>query len=239
MIHPTPILRAALVLAAMTPATQNNAFAQSTDLDGRWTAAVEFGELPLNGSRKVGLSLGYHLNEHVWVGIAYQIPDAIQRGETSFNANSLGLQGLTSSREAVGQRAYLQGRLRPHRHAPYISVGAVFNDRDTETMAFDDRGRDAGGHGAMGEIHLQVSRPPALRPAVGLGYGWTSASGVTAFVEWSGWWLRAAPDPDVTIHCEGATDGFAREVERRLRSHFTSSLFNTYHIFQMGVGVTP
>ena len=239
MVHPTPSLRAALVFAAVTTASPDHALAQSTDINGRWTAALELGELPVNGSRKVGLSLGYHLNEHVWVGVAYQIPDAIQRGEASFNANSLGLQGLESSREVVGQRAYLEARVRPHRYAPYVSVGAVFNDRDTETMTFDERARDAGGHRAMGGIHVQVSRPPALRPALGLGYEWTSATGVTAFVEWSGWWLRAAPNPDVLIQGEGATVGFAREVDRRLRDHFTSSIFNTYHIFQMGIGITP
>lgn len=200
MIRPALALHAALVYATITAAVPNAARAQSTDLNGRWTAAVEFGELPVNGSLKVGLSLGYHLNEHTWVGIAYQIPDAIHRGVTSFNANSLGLEGMTSSREEVGQRAYLHARLRPHRYPPYVSVGAVFNDRDTEAMAFDDRLRDAGGHGATGGIRVRVARPPGLRPALGLGYEWTSAVGVTAFVEWSGWWLRGAPDPDVTIH---------------------------------------
>ena len=50
MFHPTPILRAALVFSAMTAATPNDAFAQSPDLSGRWTAAVEFGELPVNPS---------------------------------------------------------------------------------------------------------------------------------------------------------------------------------------------
>jgi hypothetical protein len=114
----------------------------------------------------------------------------------------------------------------------------VFNDQDTEVMAFDDRKRDAGGYGATGEVRVRVSRPRGLRPALGRGYEWTSAAGHTLFAEWSGWWLRGAPDPEVTVHGEGAASGFKREVENRLRTHFTRSIFNTYHMFQMGVGIT-
>jgi len=187
MRNPPPVLITILALSVIAMGASNPARAQSADLNGRWTAAVELGELPMNGSLKVGFSLGYHLNERAWVGIAYQISDAIHRGSTSFNANSLGLQGLTASHEEVGQRAYLHAR---------------------------------------------------LRPSLGLGYEWASAAGHTLFAEGSGWWLRGAPDPEVTVHGEGATSGFKREVQNRLRTHFTRSLFNTYHMFQMGVGIT-
>lgn len=212
--------------------------AQVPESRGRWTAAVELGELPMHGSFKLGLSVGYHLDDLAWVGVAYQMPDAIARDATSFNANSLRLEGLETSRERVGKRAYLQTRLRPHRHAPFVSLGLVFNDRDTETIGFDARPRTLGDETARGELLVRVSRPAALRPAIGAGYEWSNERGLTAFVEWSGWWLRGAPDPDVTIEGESLPSGFAGEIGRRLSDHFTSSLFNTYHIFQLGVGIT-
>lgn len=228
----------ALLAAAALMLHAAVASAQEPDRGGLWTAAVELGELPMHGSFKVGLSVGYQMNEYAWLGVAWQAADAIQRDGTSFNASSLRLDGLTTSREDVGPRAYLQARLRPHRLSPYLSVGAVFNGRDTEAMVFDPRPRSAGGHAAEGGLRVRVSRPAAIRPALGVGYEWTSGGGVTAFVEWAGWWLADAPDPEISIQGDGVTGGFSREVDARLRDHFVSSLFNTYHIFQLGVGIS-
>lgn len=212
--------------------------AQPVDLDGRWTLALELGELPVQGSFKLGLSAGYHWNEHVWVGFAWQRPDEIRRGASSFNAGATGLDGLVWTRERVGRRAYLQARVRPHRFSPFVSMGAVFNARDTETMSFDDRVRSAGGAAASGPVTVRSSRRGAVRPALGLGYQWTSRDGLTLFAEWAGWWLRGAPEPEVAVAAPGADPAFGAEVDRRLRSHFTSSVFNTWHIFQVGVGVS-
>lgn len=206
--------------------------------DGRWTLALELGELPMHGSFKLGVSAGVQLNDHTWIGFAWQRPDQIRRGSTSFNAESTGLDGLSDTRERVGQRAYLQARVRPHRYAPYLSAGVVFNDRDTETMTFDDRVRSAGGGTSSGSLTVRSSRRAAVRPALGLGYEWTSAGGITVFAEWAGWWLRGAPEPEVEITAPGSDPAFADEVDRRLRTHFTSSVFNTWHIFQVGVGLS-
>ena len=212
--------------------------AQEVDLEGRWTLALELGELPFHGSFKLGVSAGYQANELAWFGLSCQIADRIRRDGSWFNAGSTRLDGLVRSEERVGQRAYLQTRLRPTRWSPYLSVGIVFNDRDTETMLFDDRPRRADGHPSTGALRLTVSRGPGVRPALGVGWAWTSSRGVTAFVEWAGWWLRGAPDPQIDIDADGASEGFRLAVESRLREHFTSSLFNSYHVFQLGVGIS-
>ncbi len=232
-----PGARVALYSAVLVLAATGCA-AQTTDLDGRWTVALELGELPLHGSFKLGVSAGYQWNEHAWFGLAWQMPDEIRRGGSSFNAEATGLEGLVGTQEEVGQRAYLHARIRPHRYAPHLSVGLVYNARDTEIMRYDDRVRTADGTEASGSVTIRSSRRSAVRPALGAGYAWTSPEGITVFAEWSGWWLRGAPQPEVAITAAGADPAFVDEVDRRLREHFTSSVFNTWHIFQMGVGIS-
>ena len=235
-----PLLVFTVLSSLPTPAP-----GQESCCDGRWSIGLEIGELPMAGSFKVGVSAGYHVNEYMWFGVAYQIGDSIHRNTSSFNARSADLEGLVSSSESVGQRAYLQARLRPHRWSPFLSVGLVFNDRDTETTVFEPLARDVDGHEATGPLALRVSRPPGLRPALGLGYEWTSSGGVSAFVEWAGWWLRDAPNPDIGITSSDLGDlgpadtEFELAVDRRVRDHFRSSVFNTYHIFQLGVAYRP
>ena len=242
-MYAIPIAPARLVLVLIAIVSSASAcrpaHAQQDPLAGRWSVALELGELPMGGSFKAGISVGYHVSQHAWLGVVYQLADSIRRNGSSFNAQSAGLDGLLGSAERVGQRAYLQARVRPHRRSPYVSLGLVFNDRDTERMRFDGRTRDVGGAGHSGPLVATVSRPPGLRPALGLGWAGTSPRGVTAFVEWAGWWMFGAPEPEVEI---GATDldpAFAEVVQGRIRDHFTGSPFNSYHIFQIGLGYTP
>lgn len=229
------LLPIAVVLAAGPAA--GTLSAQDSLLDGRWSLAFELGELPMKGSFKAGVSVGYHLNDKAWIGFAYQIPDSIRRGSSSFNARGVGLDGLTLSTERVGGRAYLQARLRPHRRSPYLSVGVVLNQRDTETLTFDDRPRSLGDAAVEGPLRVRISRPRGIRPALGLGYGVTTASGVSLFVEWAGWWMFGAPTPDLAVS-PGVEGEFERRLRERITEDFTRSPFNSYHLFQVGVGIS-
>ena len=212
--------------------------AQDSGLGGRWSIALELGEIPKAGSFKAGISVGYHVSDEAWIGFAYQLPDSIRRGRHSFNAQGTGLEGLTGTREGVGRRAYLQARLRPTRWSPYLSLGVVFNDRDTETMVFDSRSREVDGATFSGPMEVTVSRPPGVRPALGLGYEYTSGGGFTAFVEWAGWWLRGAPTPEIRFLGSPPKSRFASGLTTRIEDDFTGSPFNTYHLFQLGIGYT-
>ncbi len=212
--------------------------AQQKPLDGMWSVSLEFGEIPFHGSFKPGIAVGYHFNDYIWTGVVYQIPDSISRDGTSFNANAIGLDGMTGSTETVGQRAMLQARIRPHRYSPYVSIGAVFNDRDTETVQFDDRDRMIGGDQVSGPMSIELSRPAAVRPSLGLGYSFTFDNGIHLFTEWAGWWMFGAPDPEITIKGEGVTGGASDYLKRKITDDFTSSPFNTYHMFQLGAGYT-
>lgn len=212
--------------------------AQEPSLKGRWHLGLEFGEIPVHGSFKPGLSFGYHVNDLVYIGVVYQIRDSIKRNGTSFNAQAIGFDGLLSSSEHVGQRGYLQVRLRPHRYAPYASLGVVFNDRDTETILFDDRQHHIGHESVEGNLWIIQSRPRGIRPALGLGYSYVFASGVELFTEWSGWWLFGAPTPEVTMGGTALSDATEALLHQRIVDKFKSSPFNTYHVFQMGVAYT-
>lgn len=218
--------------------TTASAAAQSDPLGGRLSVAVEFGEIPFHGSFKAGISVGYHLNDHAWIGFAYQIPDSIRRNDSSFNAQGTGLAGLEESREDVSSRAAFALRIRPHRYAPHATLGFVYNGRDTEELAFDGRSRVVRGSAIEGPIAIRMSRAPGLRPALGLGYGYTHDSGVQVFADWAGWWMFGAPTPDLSIDGEGLTEEATSDLHRTITRDFESSPFNTYHVFQMGVGYT-
>lgn len=219
-------------------AAASSAQAQAEERPGYFHVGLELGELPFNGSFKPGISVGYHFNDLFYVGFVYQLADSIQRDGTSFNAQAVGLSGLTGSSETVGQRAYLQARIRPHRLAPFVSVGFVFNDRDTETIEFDARTRDIAGQRLSGPVKIVQSRPAGLRPALGLGYSYRFDTGVELFAEWSGWWMFGSPEPEVNIEAEQLGAAARSALDRRIRDAFTSSPFNSYHLFQLGAGYT-
>lgn len=210
--------------------------AQPFSLTGRWHVGLEFGEIPFHGSFKPGLVLGYHVSELMYVGVLYQIRDKIQRNNTSFNARAIDLDGLRTSSEQVGQRGYLQVRVRPHRLSPFASLGLVFNDRDTEMIMFDTRARLIHGEVVDGALVVTQSRPSGWRPALGLGYSYTFPQGIEVFTEWAGWWLFGAPTPDVTFSGAFLSETTADALRDAIEEEFTSSPFNTYHVFQLGVG---
>jgi hypothetical protein len=208
---------------------------EGEDVSG-WSVGLQLGELPMHGSFKPGLSLGYRVNDQVYVGVVYQFRDAIRRNDTSINARSIGLEGLESSYERVGRRAYVQVRIRPYRYAPYLSVGFVFNDLDVETTDFDARTRAVGSERVEGPIRIVQSRRAGLRPALGIGYSARLSDRLEVHTEWSGWWLFGAPDPRVVIQHATMSPGSGDLLRERIISKFRSSPFNTYHIFQLGVG---
>ncbi len=205
--------------------SSNAAYAAPTDsaLDGAVYAGVNLGELPWGGSFKPGVSLGYYVNELVYVGFVYQVPDTIRRDDSSFNASGLGKAGLIKSEESVGQRFLLHTRLRPHRYSPFLSLGMVFNDEDREETLFEDGTR------------VVQTRKAGLRPAIGLGYDYTFSNGITLNVEWTGW-LFDIPKPDVQIHGGPMSDEERRAMKQRAEENFESKITNAYHLFALGVG---
>ncbi|MCB1154645.1 hypothetical protein KDL45_13405 [bacterium] len=231
------ILGIVLMFAMVGPADASMVGMPS--LAGMVHVGMNLGEIPFHGSFKPGVTFGYYLHDLVYIGGIYQIADSIKRDDTSFNAKAVGLDGLRSSRETVGQRALLEVRLRPHRLAPFMSLGFVYNDEDTETMHFDSRTRNIGDGEYAGEMTIRQTRPAAWRPSVGFGYSYTTPIGLEFGFEWAGWVLGKRPTPNIKIESEAP---LSAKDEAALRAHMTDefqdSIFNAYHIFQMGVGYT-
>ncbi|MEZ4369666.1 MAG: hypothetical protein R3B07_02545 [Polyangiaceae bacterium] len=205
--------------------SSNAAYAAPTDdaLSGALYAGVNLGELPWGGSFKPGVSLGYYVNELVYVGVVYQVPDTIRRDDSSFNASGLGKQGLLKSEESVGQRFMLHTRVRPHRYSPFLSFGMVFNDEDREETLFEDGTR------------VVQTREAGLRPAIGVGYDYTFSNGLTFNVEWTGW-LFDIPKPRVEITGGPLTDEARATMKARAEENFESNITNAYHLFALAVG---
>lgn len=224
--------RASLLFIALLAASSAHA---RSDLAGRWVVGVDLGELPWQGSFKPGLTLHYHLSDYVQIGGIVQIPDAIERDDTSFNASAIGLTGLVDSRETVGARALLHARLRPHVRAPFVSAGLVFNGTDTETTRFDARSRQVGAGEYTGAITVTQSRPWAITPALGLGYGYTFDNGIELSTEWTGAIYAPPPHPEITINGVGDVADL-QTLSAQVDRAFRDSPFNLYHIFHLGLG---
>jgi hypothetical protein len=212
------------------------ATAQPIDLDNAFMLGVQLGELPWGGSFKPGLCVGYYLNELVYVGAMYQIGDSIRRDASSFNVDNTGLDGLVSSSEEVAPRGFFGVRVRPHRYAPFASLGTVYNGADTETMIFDRRPRHIGGGTYDSAITLRQTRASALRPAFGLGYSYESDFGLQLSTAWSGW-LFESPKAKVKLDSDTAISSSDQDA---LRAHvaegFGLTITNKYHIFHVGAG---
>ncbi|MCA9667837.1 MAG: hypothetical protein KC503_19690 [Myxococcales bacterium] len=237
------LLTLAMLLAATRAGAQTVNLARpaaSGEEHGRLYRAfmigLNLGELPWQGSFKLGVTLGYHINEHAYVGVMYQIPDHIKRDGSSINAGAVGLAGLSSSSESVGHRLLVETRLRPHRYAPYVTLGVVLNAADTETISFDDRTRDIAGQSYSGRITIKQTRPLGIRPAIGLGYGYTFDFGLSLNVQWSGWVFAKAPAPEIEIDSPTLDAKARRFLEQRITDKFQKSPFNLYHVFALGVG---
>ena len=104
------------------------ALAAPAGADGRWQLGLSFGEIPvLAGSFKPGITMGYRLDDTLFLGLELQAADHLQRDGSSFNARNTGLDGLVSSTERTGMRAFLGLRYRPWRDAPHLALGLVMS----------------------------------------------------------------------------------------------------------------
>lgn len=201
-----------------------------------WQIGIGFGEIPYKGSFKPSLTIGYHFNEHFYLGGIYQFKDQIQRDESSFNVQSSGLDGIVSSRENVAQRMMLQGRYTPFRNGPYLSFGVVYNGKDIETMKFADLDRIIDGTEYAGTIGIVQSRPAGWGPAIGIGYQYTFKNGFTLNTEWTPAWFAAIPEPDYqysgTADLSGETQDY---LSKRMTDKFQSTVTNRYKVFHIGI----
>lgn len=245
--QPYIITQCAVLTALTTLAIAPSALGQDTaparspsdlsNLDGVWSLTVGFGEIPfLAGSFKPSVGFGYHFNRFIYVGTIVQLADFIERGEESFNAVNAKIDGLISTRERTGPRMLLGARLRPHRYSPYLSLGAVFNGTDVETMEFDDRTRTLDVTEYTGSFDVEVARPFGIRPAFGLGYAYTFDGGVVLNVEFSGAWLFKPAEPRIRVIDDRMPEDVRRFVVERFSAAYNDNVHNRYHLFNLGLG---
>ncbi len=202
-----------------------------------WQVQLGLGELPWRGSFKADIAMGYHIDDRLYVGAMYQIPDRIRRDHGSFNARGIGLEGMTESRERVGQRMLLHVRYTPAPRTPFVSLGMVYNDTDTETTRFDARDRIIGGTRHTGAITVIQQRARGARPAVGAGYQQAWRNGISMSAEWIGAILGSAPEPRIHLQSEGhLAMSEVQSLSSRIREAFIASPFNRYHVFHVGAG---
>lgn len=239
-------LFAAILAAILMGATQLHAQSPPTAPDpgdadwlkNVWAIEVGFGEIPLlSGSFKPSVSFGYHVNQYMYVGWVVQLRDILERGTESFNARNTGLGQITGTREVTGVRSLLGARVRPHRYAPFLSVGILFNGSDREEMRFGDAPRPIGGNIYEGEMTVVQTRPYAIRPALGLGYGVQFKNGFSFSAEMTGAFFLSAPSPDIQIIHEGALSITDRtRLVSHMKKEFKTNLHNRYHLFNIGAG---
>lgn len=205
------------------------------ELENYWQIGFGLGELPMGGSFKPSISIGYYFKNKIYAGIIYQFRDEIQRNKSSINAKSSGIEGLLSSSETVAQRFMLQVRYTPIKHGPYLSTGFVYNGRDTETMLFDSRSRELSGEFVDGSFFIQQSRPAGWGLAIGLGYQYNFRNGFTTGFEWTPAWGQY-PVPEYVYGGEvNLSDHSKSELQNKMNDEFKSSITNMYKVFHIGV----
>jgi hypothetical protein len=212
-----------------------NAQDSKSRISETWQIGLGLGEIPVGGSFKPSISLGYHFSEKVYLGAIYQFKDHINRGNTSFNAKSSGLEGMTSSAEEVAQRMLFHVRYTPFKKGPYLSGGIVMNGKDVETLMFDDRERILSGETYQGIVTIQQSRPAGWGFALGLGYQYNFKNGISVGLEWTPAWGKYA-DPNYEFSGSSDLSLHAMEqIEDKMNKGFKNSLTNMYKVFHMGV----
>ena len=239
-IAPIAFLSVTSTIGALSASAQDSPQSDLRDisaLDGVWSVTFGFGEIPfLAGSLKPSAGFGYHFNRFIYIGTIVQLEDFIERGDESFNAVNANVDGLLSTRERTGPRMFVGARLRPHRYSPYLSLGAVFNGTDSETMAFDDRTRSIDELSYTGAFDVEVARPFGIRPAFGLGYEYTFDGGIVLNIEFSGAWLFKPAAPRIRILGADLPEDVRQRLLGRFRKAYDDNFHNRYHLFNLGVG---
>ena len=206
-----------------------------TALANYWQIGLGLGELPMGGSFKPSITLGYYFDEKVYAGIIYQFKDEISRDGSSFNAKSSELDGLLSASEDVAQRFLLQVRYAPIKNGPYLSTGFVFNGKDQETMLFDARDRTINGTNYSGDVMIRQTRPAGWGFAVGLGYQYNFKNGFSTGFEWTPAWGQY-PSANYAFGGSSSLSGETiNQIENKMDEGFKSSVTNMYKVFHIGM----
>ncbi|MDW3208375.1 MAG: hypothetical protein R8N23_00810 [Reichenbachiella sp.] len=226
-------LRIVIVVALLIPAV-----AKSQEMaipSNFWQIGFGLGELPTGGSFKPSITLGYHFNDKIYVGMIYQFKDDISRNSESINARSADLDGLATSTESVAQRFLFQVRYKPIKKGPYLSGGFVFNGKDTETMSFDARERRIGEETYEGSVVIKQTRPAGWGLALGLGYQYDFNNGFSGGFEWTPAWGQY-PSPSYAFGGSSDLSNSSRkQIQNKMDDEFTQSVTNMYKVFHIGL----
>mgnify|MGYP000641243235 CR=1 FL=1 len=196
---------------------------------------LELGELPVEGSFKLGVNFGYGFSRQHELFISYQIPDQVTRNSDSFNAHSTGLEGLSSSTEVVSKRAQILGIWRGDITPFYLSYGFVYNGQDREQMKFKAMPRQLNYQQLQGPLLITVTRPAGYSPALGLGLSWLIKGGYQLFIQWSGNVFQKAVAPQVQIQSDEINTASRQQLESRIKNRFRKKITNVYHVFSLGI----
>ncbi|MCB2205839.1 porin family protein [bacterium] len=223
-----------LALAIVSSTVQ----AQSPTIDrNQWQIGLTFGEIPiLAGSFKPGITVGYHFDEHFYLGVIIQSHDYIQRDQESFNAENTGLGGLLSSKERTGMRAGIEFRYRPVEWSPYVTAGWVYNDIDTEEMRFGNSERMIGENMYPGAIDITQSRPSGHGPTVGIGWQYDFDNRISVNTNLALSFFTAVATPDITVrHDAELREADLASLKQHMRKAYKDNLHNHYHMFNLGI----
>lgn len=200
-----------------------------------WRPGFELGELPWNDSLKPGVNLTYQFSPYHQGMASYQWADAIQRDDTSFNSNAVGLSGLQHSKEKVGERWQLLGLWYPNGQGFYFSYGLVSSGGDTEQLDYDQRIRTIQGETISSDIRVRLTRRRAIEPAIGLGYRWQLAKDCELFVQWTGNLFEEAPEAVIDIQNDDLSESSKEAFRQSIQSRYQRLLTNRHHLFSLGM----
>ncbi len=212
--------------------------AQTNDVmqQKHWQVGIGFGEIPfLSKSFKPSFTLGYRFNQYVYIGAIYQLVDNIERNSNSYDAQSVGFDGLLSSKEKVGIRSLIHMRVTPIKYGPFISMGVVMNNDDKETVEFDSRTRMIGDNYYDGNTTVTLTRKGAVRTALGLGYEYNFNNNIGLNAEWTFNIFNSIPSKIIELQSDNEIlESDTKSFKENLSNDLGSNFHNRYHIFHIG-----
>jgi len=194
-----------------------------------------FGEIPImSDSFKPSFGMGKKFPNSE-LGVYIQLDDSIERNDESFNAE-FGQEGLSTSREEVGERLMLQYKHYPLENYFYFSLGLMYGGGDKESMTFDSRNRLVGTNYYNTNLNVTIERKAAVKPIVGLGLSYPLTKNFKILTDFTMDWFTGVADADISISSSASISSQDRAaLKEDILDNFKSSFHNRYHVFNIGI----
>lgn len=174
----------------------------------------------------LGLSVGYHFSELVYVGVTHQLEfsgDSFNGRRGAFDEETplYGQQGVDNDDRDFGARSAIEVRFSPWDFGVYFAGALLYVDGDEQEVKWDVRGRRVGRGDYITGLTADIEGNAVLTPAGGVGvnhvfdFGLSLNGGILIGILQPG-----TPDVEVTATDSGVTGDDLRRFRDKIEVEF-------------------